>query len=231
MAYTPELSMRASATLRRIAWALGIPMTQAIERVVEGSVHAVDRNRVCTSCKDTTKCEGCAFCTLTSTTMQVNEQTNPLKSCKPVYEDIYKGMQMRVCLVREGTQDKEVHMTSPLDVYNLVKTHICSSDREIFISILLTAKKCLIGVEIVGIGVLDSCLVTPREVFKSAILANAASVIFCHYHPSGNTEASPQDIMLTRVLVQSGQLLCIPVDDHIIVAHDGYRSLKEQGLI
>ena len=229
MAYTPELSQRSSATLRRIAWALGIPMTQAIERVMEGSVHTVDRNKICVSCKDTTKCEGCAFYSLT--TMQVNEQTNPLKSSKPVYEDVYKGMQMRVCLVREGTPDKELNISSPLDVYNLVKTHICSSDKEIFISILLTSKKGLIGVEIVGIGVLDSCLVTPREVFKSAILANAASVIICHYHPSGNTEPSPQDILITRVLKQSGELLCIPVDDHLIIAHDGYKSLRESGLI
>jgi DNA repair protein RadC len=160
-----------------------------------------------------------------------NIRHSTIRTSKPVYEDIYKGMQMRVCLVREGTADNDLHITSPLDVYNLVKTHVCSSDREVFLSILLTAKKALIGVELVGIGTLDSCLITPREVFKSAILANAASLIIAHYHPSGNTEPSQQDILITRVLMQSGELLCIPVDDHLIIAHDGYKSFKEQGII
>lgn len=156
---------------------------------------------------------------------------NTTRNSRPVYENIYKGMQMRVCLVREGSPDNDFYISSPVDVYNLVKTHVCSSDREIFLSILLTAKKALIGVELVGIGTLDSCLITPREVFKSAILANAASLIIAHYHPSGSTEPSQQDITITRVLKQSGDLLCIPVDDHLIVAHDGYRSLRETGLI
>jgi len=61
MAYTPELSQKHSCTLRRIAWALGIPMTKAIEVVLDYVVNAVDSNKVCESCKDKTRCRDCAF--------------------------------------------------------------------------------------------------------------------------------------------------------------------------
>ena len=61
MAYTPELSQKSSCTLRRIAWALNIPMTEAIERVFDHIPEIVDRNKVCEGCKDTTKCNDCVF--------------------------------------------------------------------------------------------------------------------------------------------------------------------------
>lgn len=61
MAYTPELSLKSSCTLRRIAWALGIPMTQAIERVFEHLPRILDQNKVCSACRDPTKCPHCAF--------------------------------------------------------------------------------------------------------------------------------------------------------------------------
>ena len=62
MAYTPELSLKSSCTLRRIAWALGIPMTQAIERVIEHLPRILDRDNVCSACRDPTKCLQCTFC-------------------------------------------------------------------------------------------------------------------------------------------------------------------------
>jgi hypothetical protein len=61
MAYTPELSYKASCTLRRIAWALGVPMTEAIERVFEHLPRFLDRNKVCNECRDKTRCHECAF--------------------------------------------------------------------------------------------------------------------------------------------------------------------------
>ena len=61
MAYTPELSQRSSCTLRRIAWALGIPMTKAIERVFEHIPDIVDKRKVCEGCRDKTRCQDCAF--------------------------------------------------------------------------------------------------------------------------------------------------------------------------
>ncbi len=61
VAYTPELSIQASCTLRRISWALGIPMTQAIERVFEYLPRVMDREKVCDGCRDKSKCLGCSF--------------------------------------------------------------------------------------------------------------------------------------------------------------------------
>jgi len=61
MAYTPELSYKTACTLRRIAWFLGIPMTKAIERVIETAVRMLDAHDVCSKCKDPTRCEDCAF--------------------------------------------------------------------------------------------------------------------------------------------------------------------------
>jgi recombinational DNA repair protein RecR len=62
MAYTPELSLTSSCTLRRIAWALGIPMTQAIERVFDHLPRILDGSKVCDACRDRTKCPQCVFC-------------------------------------------------------------------------------------------------------------------------------------------------------------------------
>ena len=61
MAYTPELSMKSSCTLRRISWALGVPMTQAIERVFEHLPRILNRDKVCASCRDKSKCHECLF--------------------------------------------------------------------------------------------------------------------------------------------------------------------------
>ena len=61
MAYTPELSMKSSCTLRRISWALGIPMTQAIERVFEHLPRILDRDKIFEACRDRTKCLDCSF--------------------------------------------------------------------------------------------------------------------------------------------------------------------------
>ena len=61
MAYTPELSLESSRTLRRIAWALGVPMTSAIERVFEYMPRILDQNKVCSACKDKSKCCECLF--------------------------------------------------------------------------------------------------------------------------------------------------------------------------
>ena len=85
--------------------------------------------------------------------------------------------------------------------------------------------------EIVSKGVLNSSLVTPREIFKSAILQNAASIILCHNHPSGNCEPSTEDIQITMKLVESGKLLGIPVHDHIVFGENSYISFAESSLL
>ena len=144
---------------------------------------------------------------------------------KPKPNKRYKGMGCRVYLVREGSNRKKITINEASDVYKLVKDELCSSDRERFLSLLLTAKNTLIGVETVSIGTIAGCMVSAREVFKSAVLANADSIVICHNHPSGDPKPSKEDIKLTDILVKAGELMGIIVKDHLIVAQDGYKSV------
>jgi len=139
----------------------------------------------------------------------------------------YKGIRCRVCLIRENTVDEIIKINKPIDAYELVKDELGNSDREMFLSIMLTVKNDLIGVETVCIGSIIKITIAPRDVFKSAILANAVAIIVCHNHPSGDLIPSDADMKLTRQLVDAGELLGIKVLDHLIVSNRGYRSLIE----
>jgi DNA repair protein RadC len=105
-------------------------------------------------------------------------------------------------------------------------------DREHFLGLYLNSANGLITVYTVSVGTLNASLVHPREVFKMALMVNAASVIVAHNHPSGNAEPSSEDVALTRQLVEAGQILGIPLHDHIIITEEnGYTSFAERGLI
>ncbi|MEA3241284.1 MAG: DNA repair protein RadC [Pseudomonadota bacterium] len=146
---------------------------------------------------------------------------------------MYKGLQCRVCLVREcsPTVGKKTIITAAEDIYDLVKEDIAYSDREIFTSVMLSTKNEVVGVETVSIGTLNSTLITPREVFKSAILSNANAIIVCHNHPSGSLEPSAEDRKITRKLVSAGNLLAIEVIDHLIISSKGFCSFQDKGIM
>lgn len=86
-----------------------------------------------------------------------------------------------------------------------------------------------VAVEVVAIGSLNACLTEPREVFKHAVLNNAAGIVCFHNHPSGKAEPSRNDGLMTQRLVKAGGILGIPVVDHIIVAGEEYYSFKQDG--
>jgi DNA repair protein RadC len=107
---------------------------------------------------------------------------------------------------------------------------------ETFHVLLLNTRRRLIRVEKISQGGLDMVLAHPREVFKSAIMANAACVVLVHNHPSGDPTPSEADIRVTRDLIRAGQLLKIEVLDHVILgartetrARD-YISMRDAGL-
>jgi DNA repair protein RadC len=145
----------------------------------------------------------------------------------PNFNQNYKGMRCRVCLVRENTSDEVIKINNESDVYELVKDELAGSDREMFLSVMLTVKNDLIGVETVSIGSITASTTTPRDIFKSAILANAVAIIVCHNHPSGELVPSKNDIELTKQLIAGGELLGINVLDHLIVSNQGYKSLRD----
>ncbi len=119
---------------------------------------------------------------------------------------------------------------APEDVVGLVKGRLSGKKKEYFLALLLDTRNRLIKVSEISVGSLDASIVHPREVFKEAISASAASVIFTHNHPSGDPEASEDDIKLTKQLAQAGEIVGIDVLDHIIVCDKKYVSLKREGL-
>jgi len=98
-------------------------------------------------------------------------------------------------------------------------------------AILLNSRNQVINVVEVSIGSLNANIVHPREVFKEAIRASAASIILIHNHPSGDLRPSNDDLELTKRLIKAGKLLGINVLDHIIISREGFLSFKRKGLI
>ena len=119
---------------------------------------------------------------------------------------------------------------TPEDVAGLVRSRLKGKKKEYFLALLLDTRNQLIRVAEISVGSLDSSVVHPREVFKEAVLASAASVIFVHNHPSGDPEASEDDIKLSKRLAEAGELMGIDVLDHIIIGDKKYLSLKREGL-
>lgn len=117
----------------------------------------------------------------------------------------------------------------PVHAYNLIKDEMVTEKRELFVVILQDAKGYVIGHQIVSIGTLTQVPVHPREVFYPAIRHKAASIILVHNHPTGDLTPSKPDIELTRKLIEAGNLVGIPVNDHLIVSEQGYLSLRQQG--
>jgi DNA repair protein RadC len=119
---------------------------------------------------------------------------------------------------------------TPEDVSGVVGGRLRGKKKEYFLALLLDTRNQLIKVAEISVGSLDSSIVHPREVFKEAISASAAAVIFAHNHPSGDAQASPDDIKLTKRLAEAGELVGIEVLDHVIIGDKKFLSLKREGL-
>ena len=120
---------------------------------------------------------------------------------------------------------------SPNDAYEMIKEQLEGLDREQFIIACLNTKNEPTNISVVSVGTLNKAIVHPREVFKTAILSNAASIMAFHNHPSGETTPSQQDIQLTNRLYEAGELLSIKLLDHLIIGDGTFTSLKEKGYL
>jgi DNA repair protein RadC len=137
----------------------------------------------------------------------------------------------RVELVQERTFDAPV-VTGPADVAPLVCQYLRGADREHFVVVLLATNGKVIGIHTAHIGSLTASIASTREVFKVALLANAAAIVVAHCHPSGNLEPSREDVRVSRRLVAAGELMEVAVHDSLIVGLEGtYTSLAERGLL
>jgi DNA repair protein RadC len=115
------------------------------------------------------------------------------------------------------------------EVYEAFHEAFGRLDREVFVAVLLDGRNQVLGFNTVSVGSLTAALVHPREVFKPAILANAAAVILVHNHPSGSSEPSAEDRALTERLRQAGDLIGIRVVDHIVIGDGTFVSMAERG--
>jgi len=145
---------------------------------------------------------------------------------------MYRIPRYKITLVRDGSQPSEVkQINSPQEAVSLLRAYLEGADREHFCVALLDIKNRVIGINTVSVGSLNATVVHPREVFKPAVLANAAGVILFHNHPSGDPTPSREDVELTGRMVQAGDILGICVHDHLVVTEEGYASLKELGFM
>ncbi|MFD2214991.1 RadC family protein [Metabacillus endolithicus] len=126
---------------------------------------------------------------------------------------------------------KERSIRSPEDGYKLMKHFLGDLDREAFIVISLDTKNQPVSINICHVGSLNASIVHPREVMKSAILSNAASIMVGHNHPSGNSSPSREDLDVTKRLAEAGKIVGIELLDHIILGDDEYVSIKEKGYV
>jgi DNA repair protein RadC len=127
-------------------------------------------------------------------------------------------------------EDKPV-IRSPEDAGALFMSDFTGLDKEHFRAVLLNTKNHVLKTVEISVGSLDSSLVHPRECFKPAVAASAASIILLHNHPSGDPEPSADDIAITKRLKEAGQTLGIDVLDHIIFGQGTFVSLKEKGVL
>ncbi len=134
---------------------------------------------------------------------------------------------------RLGTEQRPMapRIRSPEDVVRLVGPRLRDLPVEEFRLLALDSQSRVLRDLLVTRGLLNSSLVHPREVFRAAIAEAAAGVVLVHNHPSGDPTPSPEDQAVTRQLVAAGELLDLPVYDHVIVAGDRFTSFATAGLL
>lgn len=165
-----------------------------------------------------------------------------LGSAEPGELTVVRGIgQARACTVAAAfelgrrtsaeTARRGLRIRGPRDVYRRLGPVLRDRRQEEFWVLYLDTQNRILNERRLTVGLLNSSLVHPREVFAPAIARSAASLILAHNHPSGDPEPSPEDLEVTLQLVESGRLLGIPVRDHVVIGDGAFTSLLERGLM
>jgi DNA repair protein RadC len=149
---------------------------------------------------------------------------------KPFNPKEFKVTALRECPV----PDEMLVCDTPEQAVEYWRLHIATApyfnpECECFVVLMLNTRRRVKGHQMLTIGTLDTILVHPREVFRSAIICASAALVLMHNHPSGEPQPSEADIKVTRDLVRAGQLLKIEVLDHVIVGNPNHCSLRALG--
>lgn len=163
--------------------------------------------------------------TLFGTEEVVNKpRTIRFKQIKAVYETLIVKEDITNYL-KTGTR-----FTAPQQVYETFR-FLMKETKEMFITLHLDGKNRIICMDLVSVGSLNQSIVHPREVFKTALLSNAAACLCIHQHPTGDPTPSSEDIAITRRLKEAGEIMGIKLLDHIIIGDGEYLSFVERGLL
>ena len=119
---------------------------------------------------------------------------------------------------------------SPADAANLLMAEMSLLPQEHLCTVLLDTRNRVLSIPTIYVGSLNSAQVRVGDLFRDAICNNAASLIVVHNHPSGDPTPSPEDVQVTRMIVEAGSLLNVDVMDHVIIGRQRFVSLKERGL-
>ena len=145
--------------------------------------------------------------------------------------------QYKVSLLRECPTPDELYCCDTPEKaaqywrLNITADPYFNPEVECFVVLMLDIKLRLKGHYLVSVGTQESTLVHPREVFRVAVVASAHSIILAHNHPSGNPTPSPEDIKSTRRLIRAGEILDIPVVEHVVIGNPDFASLYKLGHI
>lgn len=121
-------------------------------------------------------------------------------------------------------------ISSPVDAADMIRYKMQGLKQEELWVIMLDTRNRLITIDEVYKGSLNSSQVRVGELFRAVVQRNAASVILAHNHPSGDPSPSPEDVALTRAVVEAARLMDIEVLDHLVIGRGEYVSMKERGL-
>lgn len=131
----------------------------------------------------------------------------------------------------QQVRDDAIVITSPRRAASLLGPLLGNRDREACAAALVDTKHRVMGVEMVSIGSLDHTFMAPREIYRLALVHNAAALVVAHNHPSGDATPSPDDIAVTRRLLRAGELIGVDLLDHLVVAGAAWHSLARAGHI
>lgn len=126
--------------------------------------------------------------------------------------------------------DNRIQVQSPADAANVLMPLIGNEDQEHFVVLFLNTRNQIVDHEVLYRGSVNTSVVRIAEVFRGAVRRNAVGIIIAHNHPTGDPNPSPEDIALTRRIVDAGQVTEVDVLDHVIVGRTQYVSLRERGL-
>ena len=160
--------------------------------------------------------------------MEVSRENSKIPITNP-----YELEVVSIRLVKDAPICSGHPITKPEDAVELVGEYLCQMDREVLCVINLKTDGTPINCNIVSIGAIDETIAHPREIYKSSILCNASRIMLVHNHPSANLEPSKADVRLTDRMIKVGDLMGIPLIDHVIVGGDNrqYFSLRAREMI